>query len=707
MILIVALLVHGAVLSVLGAEAGNPLQRQDRREPEEGRIEVQQQSEAARDTTVTSDISARLPEDKTPRFEVKEIRIRGNSLISSEILLKDIPDYYLASPGDLVAKKNQEIINLEKKKEALVKAYAEKKQQAISQGQDPAAIDTELQQKIAELQKQYQVTIDTNYSNNVYDFRTVRQIVQQPGTEVRSISERTILGLTRYILAEYQDHGYAGIYVYVPAEVVQTKEQASLKDNVLVVEVLEAKISETKVQYHRYDPNSPLSIPYVRRAEGEKGYLNESILKEWSPVKENQVTQKKDLDALLRLLNLNPDRYISAVIARGKTSDSLSVDYQVYERSPWHFYVQSDSSGSRERQWSPRVGVINTNLTGRDDRMTMIYQGPIHRHPTDPFDENYSVFGSYDFPLFTPKLRLQLYAGHSNFNTSRDLAGGDIQFIGTGDFMGGMLRYNLFQTDERDPWFLDITGGISHEESDLNETIAGRFERGSNVEMDLWSGGVDLYRMARRKDDYSLTSFSFNQTQSYDGSGKAAYERARTDSDPDFTIYNFSASHSFYLDPEFRIHRLRGWLRWIAPTERLVPAKMSTFGGLYTVRGYRENEAIADGGVLFSAEYEHDLMGYVRKAESLRDEKREEWRRGPYELRKLALVAFTDSGRAIRKNPVPGEERIEELASVGLGVTATLGEHLDMAVYYGLPLRAGPETDMYDGQWSAVFILRW
>ena len=98
-----------------------------------------------------------LPEDTSPRLMVRELLISGNTLISTEELLRRMPLVYNASA------------------EPLLKA-----------------------------ESQY-----------LYDLRVIHGIVSKAGLP-RMISSRTIQGLTQYILSVYEDNHYAGIYVYVP-----------------------------------------------------------------------------------------------------------------------------------------------------------------------------------------------------------------------------------------------------------------------------------------------------------------------------------------------------------------------------------------------------------------------------------------------------------------------------------------------------------
>jgi hemolysin activation/secretion protein len=518
--------------------------------------------------------------------------------------------------------------------------------------------------------------IDDTAVEQVYDFRVLHDVILAPGQE-REVSLKTIQGLTKYVLSIYQEEGYAGIYVYIPVEAVQG---TALVDNVLPVEVLEGKIAEIAVE--RYDFN---------RQELEKGFLKESALKSWSPVKEGEVIQKNKVDDFVKLLNLNPDRYVSPVISRSADPNALNLTYDVYEANPWHWYVQVDNSGTEERQWSPRIGLTNTNFTGIDDRLSAMYQAPWD----SGIAENYALFGTYDFPLLTPRLRLNFYGGYSEFDVTPQ--GGPFNFLGRGSFYGSILSYNVFQMDN---WFVDVTGSLSQENSKVTPTLG----LASDVDMDLWGIGINIHR----SDNMSNTSLTFNRIKSMGGSSRSEFDMARSNADPDFSIYNFGAAHSQYLETS-KVNRVSASFRLITSNERLVPAKMTTFGGFYSVRGYKEDEIVADGGILMSGQYEFDL---VKHSESLENREAtsaagsEETQDNKPWLRKLAPLAFIDFGRAKIKSPLVGEQGTQELCSLGVGTIAELGDNFSAGIYYGWPLRGTEDTKKGDGRLNFSCVYR-
>ncbi len=557
-----------------------------------------------------------LPEDTSPRFKMKEVRISGNSLVSTDELFEGLPEVY-----------------------------------AVTKQKDDTTI------------------------KEIYDFRVLREIILQPGQD-REVSRKTIQGLTEYLLSIYQEKGYAGIYVYVPAKAV--KGEAELQDGILQINIIEGKVE--KIAIKRYD---------LDRQPQEKEVLKSSVIESWSPIQEGEVINKKALDGFVRLLNLNPDRYVSAVVSRSDKPDSLNLNYDVYETDPWHLYMQVDNAGSEDRRWSPRVGVVNTNLTGIDDRFSLTYQAK-----PDSIDENYAVFGSYELPLFSPKLRMGFFAGYTEFDVTTH-AGPSIDFLGNGWFYGSTLRYNVFQLKD---WMFDFIGSVSHEESKITPSLG----LNADVEMNLYGLGAEIHRSS----DIANTSISFNRFDSFGGSSKSEFEEARTDTDPDFTIYTAALSHRQFMAKD-KIHELTGTFRGIFPDERLIPAKMTPFGGLYSVRGYKEDRIVADGGIITSLQYRFDLTKYEQNQISAEPEQTGSNKNKETWPPNVSLLAFTDYGHAKTEDPVIGEDENYNLWGAGVGALLEMGVHLDASLYYAWPLHSVEGSSSSDGRLNLSFIYRW
>jgi len=183
-----------------------------------------------------------FPEDTSLLMTAKELRISGNTLITTEELLSNIPLVYNTSD------------------KPLLKAE----------------------------------------STNLYDFRTLRDIIENPGRG-RQISERTVLGLVRCILAMYQNEGYSGIYVKA------LRDGRKLRDEILLINITEAPVTSVTTNY--FTPENE---------KVEKGYLRPSFLHKWSPIRVGEVGKQKELDDFINLLNLNPDRISQQVCQKAR-----------------------------------------------------------------------------------------------------------------------------------------------------------------------------------------------------------------------------------------------------------------------------------------------------------------------------------------------------------------------------------------------------
>jgi len=76
------------------------------------------------------------------------------------------------------------------------------------------------------------------------------------------------------------------------------------------------------------------------------------------------------------------------------------------------------------------------------------------------------------------------------------------------------------------------------------------------------------------------------------------------------------------------------------------------------------------------------------------------------ELTKLAPLAFCDFGRAKIEDAVAGENKTQELCSVGAGLLIDVGNDFSAGIYYGWPLRSTIRTDEGKGRFGYSFIKR-
>jgi hemolysin activation/secretion protein len=130
---------------------------------------------------------------------------------------------------------------------------------------------------------------------------------------------------------------------------------------------------------------------------------------------------------------------------------------------------------------------------------------------------------------------------------------------------------------------------------------------------------------------------------------------------------------------------------------------------MYSVRGYKEYEFIADGGILASAQYEFDLVRYEKTKGGYEKETpaTENAKQRKFELKKFAPLVFFDFGRATINDPTANEKGHETFVSAGPGLLAEIGDNFSANVYYGIALRKTEETDTGDGRLNIGLMMRW
>jgi hemolysin activation/secretion protein len=562
-----------------------------------------------------------LPEDTSMRLSASKLTINGNTLVTTEEILETLPDIYI-------------------------------------RGKAP--------------------------EREVYDFRPFHKMLKDLTADY-TVSQKSIQGLTRYILSAYNKQGYAGIYVYVPAEMEGPAVDGitHLKDGRLTIEVIEGKVDSITITHYDFDrePIEPI--------------LKEESFLAWAPVQPGDLIKSKELDDYVRLMNVNPDRYIAPVITRGADDEALSINYDIYEANPWHWYAQIDNEGtSSEREWIPRFGLVNTNLTGGDDKLSLMYQ--VRPDSSEEMKENYSVYGAYEMPLWSPRLRVGVFGGYSHSDLPPG-SGTGIAFRGAGTFYGTNLRFNVTQVED---WLVDYVSRFSYERSRTGSNFGVLFRQ--DVSMYIFGAGVEVHR----SDDRSRTAFSaVRDTTVGGGSDQDEFDNIRGGVSSDFSIWTLSASHIQFLD-EYKIHEISGSFTNVLPSARLTTSKLTSFGGLYSVRGYEQDEVLTDGGIIATAQYRFDVSEYCDVLSDLPEEVIEKQKKQAWPPR-ISLLTFVDYGRA-KTRRVSDEASVEELLSMGVGTAWELGETLYANIYYAWPMKSGPETKAGDaGKWYFNIIARW
>lgn len=435
----------------------------------------------------------------------------------------------------------------------------------------------------------------------------------------------------------YQDKGYQSVVVELP--------QQQVKDGVIVLQVVEAKVGRLRVDGAKYD--SPLDIRNAVPA-----------------LAEGSVPDFTKAEAQLADLNKTPDRQVIPVLKPGALPQTLDVDLKVEDHNPAHGSLEVNNDNS------PGTSTLRTVASASYSNLWQLghvisASGIIApQHPDDA--EVYSF--SYLAPLQGTHWSLLASVFHSNSDVA-SLGGTSV--LGKGTSFGLTAIYALPSTDK---YSQSVSVEIDHKHFDENVTLDGQGSQApiSYVPITFSYNG----QLNRPK---SQTTFSASLVTDIPGLGSDAnyFDNKRGYATQDFLYGKFDINHTQKLPSDFQ---LNGHVSAQFSASPLVSSEEFAAGGINTVRGYYEAEDTADSGVIGSVELRSpSLAKYVGSAVN-------EWR----------FHAFVDAARLWILSPLPEQTTTFNLMSVGVGTRIDLLKYASAGLDVGFPLKAGVYTRQYN-----------
>ncbi|MCC6679072.1 MAG: ShlB/FhaC/HecB family hemolysin secretion/activation protein [Phycisphaerales bacterium] len=523
--------------------------------------------------------------------------------------------------------------------------------------------------------------------------------------------------VTTAIVERLQKRGLVGLFVTPHPDDVDESSGADLREGraVMRLQIWVAVVKEIR------SIASGERVPADQRIDSP---LHERI-REGSVARKDELLTRGAIDDYVFRLNRHPGRRVDvAVSAYGEQTGDVMLDYLVSENKPWSVYGQVSNTGTRSTdEWRERLGFVHNQLTGNDDILRLDYL-------TSTFSGTDAVVGSYEFPVYSDRLRLRPFGSYSQFQAS-DLGIRDENFAGTTAIGGADVAWNVAQFG---PSFIDLIGGA-------------RWENVKVLDLGQGSKGVDNFflpsvgaRFTRDTDDMSsYASVSFESTLSgvSNTDPDELAQLGRRGADKDWVVLKWDAGHQFYLEPLFNRAAWRGETgkgatlahevaflargQWAYHNDRLIPQAEDVAGGFYTVRGYPESVVAGDTVYIVSAEYRLHiprLLG-IPGTEEERTANRStffgeqfRWRpEQPFGRPDWDLIfrTFVDAGRVEQSKKISGEHN-DSLVGTGFGLELQVRRNLFIRSDVGWVLDeiSDPDTTVSVGSsrlhFSATFV---
>ena len=432
----------------------------------------------------------------------------------------------------------------------------------------------------------------------------------------------------------YADKGYETVEVEIPPQHVT--------GGVVLLQVVEAKVGRLHVNGSRYFSLNKIKAQAPSLAPG-------------------QVPNFKRIKQDIVALNQWPDRQVIPSLQAGVQPQTVDVDLNVKDTLPLHGNLSLDNRYSADTTPLRIDGSLTyDNLWQRGDTINLAFQ-------VAPQRPNDALVFSASYLARVPNadwLTILLYGLVSNSNVSTV---GNTNVVGRGQVAGLRALINL---PGGSGFFDTLSTGLDYKHFDQNVTLAG-----TTLPSPVTYYPITASYSASWQGDASLTQLDIGPTFNIRGLGSSpqAFDNKRYDSESNFIYLRGDLSRQQDLPRGFQIYgKAQGQLS----NEPLVNSEQFSLGGQDTVRGYLESEVLGDDAITGSVELRSPpLAPYVGRGIN-------DWR----------LFLFGDAGHAKILDPLPEQQSVFDLASVGAGTRVQLADHLNGMVDVALPLLASVTT---------------
>ena len=438
----------------------------------------------------------------------------------------------------------------------------------------------------------------------------------------------------------YFDKGYQTIAVAIPPQ--------NVWHGIVTLKVTEGKVGRLRVRGSRYFDLEAIKEAAPSLAEG---------------VVPNLQAVTEDIIALNQL----PDRRVTPMLKPGVAPGTVDVDLQVDDTFPLHGSLELNNRHSEDTsELRLNAALRYDNLWQLGHSISIGYQvAPERRADSEVFSGSYlSRFPS--LPWFS----LLAYGVKQDSDVSTL---GGINVAGQGEIIGGR---GLFTLPGGGDFFHTLAVGIDYKRFRERVSFGGE---------DGFSSPITYYPLTA---DYSATWIGEGSTTEV-GASVIGNIRSFGSDREEFDNRRFNATGGFvyFRGDASRLEELPFGIRGFAKVQgqfsndALISSEQFSVGGLDTVRGYLESEALGDSAALGTLELRSpSLTNYLGDA-VLND-----WR----------FHLFADAGRVFVNDTLPEQQDRFDLWSFGVGTRVQLLDYVNGSFDFAVPMTTQESTERGD-----------
>jgi hemolysin activation/secretion protein len=414
----------------------------------------------------------------------------------------------------------------------------------------------------------------------------------------------------------YHDEGYPSVLVNIPEQKVD--------DGMIRLQVIESKISVTRVTGNRY-------------------FSTEQIMDRLPSLAPGTIIHAPDVEKELGKVNRNPDLKLTpTAMAPGKDLGTIEVDLKAEDKRPFHGSLEVDNRNSHD------TTPLRLNLAAHYDNLWGIEHslGVQYQFSPQKFDEVEVVSGSYTLPApWDRDTSMVIYGVYSNSNTTTFST--NFNSIGKGDIIGA--RY-IIPFPSYSAFNHTAILGFDYKHFDESTGLAGDPAGMSSTPVEYMP--LSLAYSASLPDSTGTTMFNAGFNMAFRG----LVAKAQNFDDKRFD----ARSNYFYTTLGLeRQQKLPGGaglgvkLDGQIADQPLISNEQYPAGGMESVRGYKESEAMGDSAFRGMIELTApDLAPHFGLGERFQ----------------IIPYAFYDFAALWVKEPLPKQEAAMDLQGTGVGI---------------------------------------
>ncbi|MCB1232266.1 MAG: ShlB/FhaC/HecB family hemolysin secretion/activation protein [Verrucomicrobiae bacterium] len=410
------------------------------------------------------------------------------------------------------------------------------------------------------------------------------------------------------------------------------------------------------------------------RVRGSRFYLPSAVKRAAPSLAEGTVPDFNEVQKDILALNAWPGRRVTPVVQPGKRPGTIDVDLNVEDEFPLHGSIELNN------RYSPDTTPLRVNASLSYNNLWQLGHSIGFAAQVAPERiEDAEVYSAYYIARFAKAPNFSLMVSGTKQNSDISTLGG-AAVVGRGEVLGLRAMLTL---PARGNYFHSVSTGFDYKSFDENITL----------DDEIFSTPIDYYPFTiayggglTGENFFTEINTSINFHFRGMGSRSATFDNKRYLSDGSYIYFRGDLSHTHDLPGGFQAFaKIQGQ----ATNDSLINSEQYAGGGLSTVRGYLESEALGDSGWFVTTELRSpSLLSWAGENE-LGDPKHE-WR----------FHVFYDGGRLYLNEALPEQIDLYELSSVGVGSSLHLWDHFHGYVDVAWPMDDISDTPSDDPFWS-------